>query len=296
MKEELETPSGKGAGDENFPVGSWLLPAAHRPHVMAFYHFVRAADDIADNPKLVAEEKLRRLGLFEHALLGDRQSLAELPKAASLRHSLAETGVTDRHALDLLKAFKQDATKTRYVDWQDLLDYCALSASPVGRFLLDLHGEDKALYCLSDPLCDALQILNHLQDCADDFNDLDRLYLPLDFFAKAGIDMSALPAAKASSAFRAVLDQTLDGTDALLEKAVNLPAALNSRRLGAESAVILEMARKLSGELRRRDPLAERVELSKAGFALTALKGLCRLQWIKRGSRHDLPRPTEALK
>ena len=102
----LETPSGKGAGDENFPVGSWLLAAAHRPHVMAFYHFVRAADDIADNPKLSPDDKLERLEMFEKALLGDQALLADLPKAAILKHSLDDTKVTNRHALDVLKAFQ----------------------------------------------------------------------------------------------------------------------------------------------------------------------------------------------
>ncbi len=280
---DLETPSGKGAGDENFPVGSWLLAAAHRPHVMAFYHFVRAADDVADNPNLGGQEKIERLDVFESALLGDQALLAALPKAASLRRSLDETGVTSRHALDVLKAFKQDAVKTRYADWNDLLDYCAHSASPVGRFLLDLHGEDQALYELSDPLCDALQILNHLQDCADDFSELDRLYLPEDLFVNAGIDQSALTAPSSSSAFRTVLDAMLDGTDTLLCKAADLPEALNSRRLGAESAVILEMARKLSGLLRRHDPIAGRVELSKPVFALAAMKGLGRLRWLRHG-------------
>lgn len=291
----LETPSGKGAGDENFPVGSRLLSAAYRPHIMAFYHFVRAADDIADHPKLEPDDKLERLERFEKALLGDHGLLADLPKAAALQRSLDDTKVTNRHALDVLKAFKQDATKTRYADWSELLDYCACSASPVGRYLLDLHGEDPALYEISDPLCDALQILNHLQDCADDFIKLDRLYLPEDLFLKAGTDQSALRASQSSSAFRHVLDEVLDGTDGLLRVATGLPGALNSQRLGAETAVILEMARTLSRLLRRRDPIAERVELSKPAFAFSALKGLGRLQWLKRGGS-NLRTPNEVIR
>lgn len=290
---ELETPSGKGVGDENFPVGSWLLPATHRPHVMAFYQFVRAADDIADNSDLDAEEKLSRLDLFEQALLGDEQSLVRLPKAVILRQSLAKTGITDQHALDLLKAFKQDATKKRYADWPDLLDYCAHSASPVGRFILDLHGEDRVLYRFSDPLCDALQILNHLQDCKDDFRELDRVYLPYDLFGQEEIDETTLMAPKASSALRRVLDRILDGTDDLLQLASDLPAALQSRRLGAESAVILEIARQLSERLRRYDPIAGRVELSKPAAAMTALKGLGRLQWLRRGRHQGLAAGTK---
>ena len=270
----LETPSGKGARDENFPVGSWLLPAPLRPHVAAFYAFVRAADDIADNPDLCAAEKIARLERFEAALTGPPALAAGLPKAQTLRKSLAATGVTPRHAQDLLAAFKRDATQLRYRDWPDLLSYCALSASPVGRYLLDLHGEASALYRFSDPLCDALQLLNHLQDCRDDYRALDRVYLPLDSFAAAGIGVEALDRPATSPALRQVLDRVLDGVDGLLGVADELPRALRSRRLAAESAVILAIARRLAQELRRRDPLAERVELSRLRFLLCGLIGI----------------------
>ncbi|HSA81223.1 MAG TPA: squalene synthase HpnC [Geminicoccaceae bacterium] len=278
----LETPSGKGAGDENFPVGSFLLPAGLRPHVAAFYAFVRAADDVADNPALGPDDKILRLARFAEALTGSAQQAAALPKAVALRASLAATGVSPQHALDLLAAFTQDATKLRYRDWQDLLSYCALSARPVGRYLLDLHGETKALYALSDPLCDALQVLNHLQDCRDDYRALDRVYLPLDRFAAAGIGVEELDRPRASTALRRVLDDTLAGVDRLLEAAANLPQALASRRLAAESAVILQLARHLAVELRRRDPLAERVELGRVGFLRAALSGLARMPWSRR--------------
>ena len=281
MITEVETPSGKGASDENFPVGSWLLPARLRPHVMAFYAFVRAADDIADNAELAAADKLARLDVFESALLGDREALLKLPKASALRASLTATGVSERHALDLLRAFKQDATKKRYEGWDDLLDYCTLSASPVGRFLLDLHGESAALYQHSDPLCDALQILNHLQDCKDDFLALDRVYLPLESFAAAGIDVMELGAQASSSAMRQVLDRALDGCDELLIRASDLPRQMQERRLAAETAVILEMARMLASKLRVEDPLATRVELSKSRFALAAIRGLGRFDWFR---------------
>jgi squalene synthase HpnC len=270
----LETPSGKGARDENFPVGSWLLPAPLRPHVAAFYAFVRAADDIADNPDLCAAEKIARLERFEAALTGPPALAAALPKAQALRTSLAATGVTPRHAQDLLAAFQRDATQLRYRDWPDLIGYCALSAAPVGRYLLDLHGEASALYRFSDPLCDSLQLLNHLQDCRDDYRGLDRVYLPLDSFAVAGIGVEALDRPATSPALRQVLDRVLDGVDGLLGVAVELPRALRSRRLAAESAVILAIARRLAQELRRRDPLAERVELSRLRFLLCGLTGI----------------------
>lgn len=288
LTKTVETPSGKGARDENFPVGSWLLPSDLRPHVMAFYDFVRAADDVADNPELAGEEKLVRLDLFEQALQGDPDAEGRLPKADVLRWSLLTTGVSDRHALDLLKAFKQDATKRRYDDWQDLLGYCALSASPVGRFLLDLHGESAELHALSDPLCDALQVLNHIQDCRDDFLGLDRVYLPLDSFQNAGIDVPALGQPTSSKAMRRVLDDALDGCDDLLRRSAGLANRMNSLRLAAETAIIQEMAMTLSSKLRRDDPLAMRVQLSKPRFLGAALVGLGRLRWFRRGNPERL--------
>jgi squalene synthase HpnC len=279
VPDALETPSGKGAADENFPVGSLLLPRALRPHVMAFYAFVRAADDIADNPALAPADKVARLERFARALTGSEAEAAALPKAAALRASLRATAVSARHALDLLAAFTQDATKLRYQDWDDLLGYCALSARPVGRQLLDLHREPAALYALCDPLCDALQVLNHLQDCQDDYRKLDRVYLPLDRFAAAGIGVEALARPQASPALRRVLDDTLDGVDQLLRAAADLPWALTSRRLAAEAAVILAIAQRLAALLRRRDPLAARVELGRVALLPCGLRGLARLLW-----------------
>jgi squalene synthase HpnC len=268
----VETPSGKYADDENFPVGSWLLPKRLRPHVAIFYAFARAIDDIADNPDLAPEEKIARLDGFAAALTG-RHGNAGYEKAARLRASLEETGVTPQHGLDLIAAFKQDAIKLRYRHWDDLMGYCILSASPVGRYLLDLHGESKAGYPASDALCNALQVLNHLQDCQTDYRRLDRVYLPLDWMSAARATVEDLDAPRASPGVRQVIDRCLDGTDELIALARTLPGRLRSRHLAMESAVIIRIAGKLSRLLRRRDPLAMRVVLSKPAFLVCGVQG-----------------------
>src|SRR4051812_1876088 len=132
----VETPSGKDAGDENFPVGSWLLPRALRPQVATYYAFARAIDDIADNPALTPEDKIQRLDGFAAALNGETTDAA-FAKGVVLRASLKAAGIPLRHGLDLISAFKQDAVKARYNTWEELIDYCDRSASPVGRFLCD---------------------------------------------------------------------------------------------------------------------------------------------------------------
>lgn len=265
MTTAVETPSGKNAGTENFPVGSFLLPARLRPHVAVFYGFARAIDDVADSSDLPAEEKIRRLEGFAAALTGQHQD-GGYEKAVRLRASMLETNVTTQHGLDLVAAFKQDAVKLRYKDWDDLMGYCFLSASPVGRYLLDLHGESRAGYPASDALCNALQVLNHLQDCQDDYRQLDRVYLPQDWLQAEKATIEELNAPKSSAGIRAVIDRCLESTDRLIVVARGLPPQLTSRHLAMESAVIVRIAEKLSALLRRRDPLAMRVKLSKPAF------------------------------
>lgn len=269
----IEVPSGKDAAYENFPVGSFLLPAALRPHVAVFYAYARAIDDIADNPVLAPENKIARLDGFERALLGETPGDPNFAKAHAMRRVLATTGITARHCFDLISAFKQDSVKHRYADWSELIDYCNRSAAPVGRFLLDLHGGSRDGYGLSDALCNALQILNHIQDCQDDYRRLDRVYLPTKWLEEEEGHIADLDRRTITPELRRVVDRCLDGVDALLRKGEGLPFGLASRRLGLESGAILDIARTLSRLLRSRDPLAGRVQLGKSGFLWCCIRG-----------------------
>ncbi len=279
-RSKVETPSGKDAAYENFPVGSWLLPARLRPHIAIFYAFARAIDDIADNPELEADEKVRRLDGFEKALLENNGDDGAYRTAHDMRRSLSETGVKADHCVDLIAAFKQDATQLRYRDWDDLMGYCILSAAPVGRYLLDLHGGSRDGYGPSDALCNALQVINHLQDAKDDYQSLDRVYLPQDWMAEAGVDVSDLAGDQATDGVRRVVDRCLDATGRLLADARLLPGGLKSRCLAMESAAILEIAFRLTRLLRDRDPLGpKRVQLSKPGYVWCCVKGAGRA-WV----------------
>ena len=270
----IETPSGKGRGGENFPVGSRLIRRDLRSHVHAFYRFARNADDIADNPALTGGEKIRRLDLMAAAL--DGASRIAAPAAAAMRESLTATGTTAQHCHDLLRAFRLDAEKRRYRDWDDLMGYCRYSAAPVGRYVLDLHGESSTLWPASDALCAALQVLNHLQDCAPDYARLDRVYLPQDDLAAAGIGVAALKADRVCSGLRLVIDGMLDRTAALVERAHLLPPGVAAWGLRCETAVIVALAARLVRRLRRGDPLAERVGLGKADFLAALPRGVAR--------------------
>ncbi len=197
-----ELRSGKGHRDENFPVASLLIAARHRPVIQAFYEFVRIADDIADHPRLAPGEKLAHLDALEAGLLGRGEGEAA---AVKLRAALEQRGLSPQHAQDLLAAFRMDVTKLRYRNWTELIEYCRYSAMPVGRFVLDVHNEPRETWKANDALCAALQINNHMQDCGDDYRNLDRVYIPLDEMWAAGAEVEELGRSRASAALRRCL-------------------------------------------------------------------------------------------
>jgi len=269
MTASAELRSGKGAGDENFPVASLIIRPRYRAPILAFYEFVRVADDIADHATLTEQEKLARLDRLEASLLGQND---DEPQGAHLRRVLADRGLSPLHAQHLLRAFRQDVTKLRYDDWDDLIGYCQYSAMPVGRFVLDVHGEAQTTWGPSDALCAALQIINHLQDCGKDYHSLNRVYIPLDAMAASGVDVSALGQAQASPALRQCLRGLTTRTTTLLEQSRPLAGMVGDTRLAMEIATIQALAERLIGLLLVRDPLSERVHLSKAAMLATALR------------------------
>ena len=272
-KADIETPSGKGAGDENFPVGSFLLPRRLRPHVAKYYAFARAIDDIADNPGLSPEEKHDRLDGFGEAIMG-RSGDQAFQKARALRESMQETNVSFRHALDLISAFKQDAVKSRYKNWDELMDYCDRSASPVGRYLLELHGEDKQGFRYSDALCNALQVINHVQDCKDDYLQLDRVYIPEGWIVLSGGKINEIDHTEATEGVQSAIDKCVAGSRELMKLAHRLPSHLKSRSLAMESQTIINIADKLLDKLEHEDPVAGRVELTRPQYIGCGIRGV----------------------
>jgi squalene synthase HpnC len=263
--------SGKGHRDENFPVASWLIAPRHRGPILAFYNFVRTADDIADHASLPAQQKLALLDRLEAGLTGKDDSDAV---AVRLRAELIARNLSAKHAQDLLAAFKLDVTKLRYKDWDDLIGYCALSAMPVGRFVCDVHGESRDCWPANDALCAALQIINHLQDCKEDYLDLDRVYVPQDMLAANGVTVAALDAPRASPALLKCLHALAARTERLLSDSDDFALIINDWRLGLEVSVINTLAHRLTRMLMQRDPLCDRVHLSKPAVAGLSIAGI----------------------
>jgi squalene synthase HpnC len=246
----------KGHKQENFPVASFIIKPAHRAVIMAFYRFARNADDISDHPALAQQAKLLELERMRATLAGDADADAA---ALSLRRAQDERGLSSQHALDLLAAFRLDVVKTRYANWAELMDYCRYSAMPVGRFVLDVHGEDRGIWPACDALCAALQVINHLQDCAKDLRELDRCYLSQDLLAEANETLEALEAPRATPALRSVISEMARRTHVLLDVSRPFAGLIKDPRLAYEVALIQRLAESLTARLVTHDPLSERV-------------------------------------
>jgi squalene synthase HpnC len=280
--------SGKTHRDENFPVASWIIHPRHRALILAFYNFVRTADDIADHATLAAEEKLRLLDLLEAELLGKGDTQ---PEAVQLRQALAGRSMPPRHALEVLTAFRMDVTKLRYENWDDVIHYCRYSAMPVGRFMLDVHGESTSTWAASDALCAGLQINNHLQDCAKDYKNLNRVYLPRDALAASGASVEMLGEAKSQPALLQCLQALAGRTETLLHESKSLAAEVKDFRLALEVSVIQAFADKIVGMLKVRDPLSERVHLGPLELLGQSAAGIASEMISRAVGRRPLTKP-----
>ena len=195
---------------ENFPVASRLLPARMRPHVAAVYAFARLADDFADEGQRPPAERLALLDAWRACLHGAAPDAALPPESphvfAALRDTIRTCGLPLLLFEDLLSAFRQDVTTSRYQSWTDVLDYCRRSANPVGRIVLGIAGyRDESLDRSSDALCTALQLTNFWQDLERDWRN-GRLYLPLDECRRAAADVADLDERRMTPPWQQVLD------------------------------------------------------------------------------------------
>jgi len=202
---------------ENFPVASWLMPAAARPHIAAIYAFARIADDFADEGDREPGDRLALLADWQSRLDEAAHGRVSLTARAdfdavfvALSQTLREVGVDAVPSpidllSDLLSAFRQDVVKKRYDTWAELLDYCRRSANPVGRLVLLVTGyRDEALALRSDAVCTALQLTNFWQDLARDWKN-GRLYVPLNIVKAHGADLADLDAGRWTPAWRSAL-------------------------------------------------------------------------------------------
>jgi len=205
---------------ENFPVASRLLPARMRPHIAAIYAFARLADDMADEGDRPPADRLADLDAWDACLNAAALGAVERgePHAEvflALRHTIETCGLPVQLFHDLVSAFRQDVTTTRYATWDDLMDYCRRSANPVGRLVLRVAGYDRAdLDASSDAVCTALQLTNFWQDLEVDWRK-GRVYVPGSVLASASASTDDLAARRITAEWRTALDEVTARTRAL---------------------------------------------------------------------------------
>jgi phytoene synthase len=270
---------------ENFPVASFLLPAAMRPHVAAVYAFARIADDFADEGEETEAARLARLDSWGAWLRGRGDPAgAGLPPEtpdvfAALRATIRSCDLPLALFEDLLSAFRQDVTTRRYAAWADVLDYCRRSANPIGRLLLALYRRtEPALLAQSDAICTGLQLTNFWQDVAIDW-DKGRVYLPREDLARFDVDEAQIGARTVDGRWRALMAFEVERTRRLLQTGAPLARALGGRiglelRLVVQGGLrILERIDAAGGDIFRHRPA-----LSAHDWTLMGLRALRPLQ------------------
>ena len=272
--------SGKTDKNENFPVSSFLINRQFKRHIKNLYIFARTADDIADNNSLERPKKKLLLCKFDEIIkLKKKTDYAFLN---NLIDTLNETHISNKFPRRLLKAFLQDAYKTRYKNWEQLIYYCDNSASPVGRFVVNLHKEQKnnspelmkKIYEGCDALCNSLQILNHIQDCKEDFLNLNRVYIPENYFKMQNLNISEMLESRNRKKILEIFLKCLFKVENLLDESKQNIKLIKDNGLRKETFVIFNIARKLTELLKKNDPIKKKVKLSHIDLIFCFFKGI----------------------
>ena len=225
---------------ENFPVASILLPARLRQPVSVVYRFARTADDFADEGNLPPLDRLARLEEYRGELRClERNQPPQTPLFNALDGVVRSYYLPLQPLFDLLDAFSQDVTKSRYADFAEVMEYCRRSADPVGRLMLHLYGTacDENLL-QSDAICSALQLINFWQDIAIDFQK-NRIYLPQDEMARFGITESQIAAADPGGRWPEMMRFQTGRARAMLQSGAPLATRLPGR-IGLELRMIVQ--------------------------------------------------------
>lgn len=261
---------------ENFPVASIALPARLRAPVRAIYAFARAADDFADEGDHPAEWRLARLAEYHahlHAL--ERGEAVDHPVFRALAPHIRAFGLPFQPFHDLLAAFEQDCTKTRYADFGEVMGYCRRSANPIGRLLLALYGDgDPKHQAWSDGICSALQLINFLQDIALDWQK-GRVYLPQDEMARFGVSEQQIAEGRVDALWQQFMKTQIERARKMLQAGAPLGRALPGR-LGLEMRLIILGGSRILEKLHasRGDVFKQRPALTAADWPAMVWKAL----------------------
>ncbi|MCA1977949.1 MAG: squalene synthase HpnC [Thiobacillus sp.] len=261
---------------ENFPVASWLLPRRLRRPVEAIYRFARSADDIADEGNASPDERLAQLAGYRQEL--DRIERGETPSDpvfGPLAEAIRSHAIPLDPFRDLLSAFEQDVTKTRYAGFGEVMEYCRRSANPVGRLMMHLYGDhDPRHLAYADAICSSLQLINFLQDIALDYRK-GRIYLPQDELAAHHVSETQIAFGDTRGLWHMMMHKQIERTRKLLQAGAPLGRILKGR-IGLEIRVTIRGGEAILRKLHA-DPgcvFTNRPVLTKGDWIMMLLRGL----------------------
>ena len=266
---------------ENFPVASFLLRKHLREPIALIYAFARQADDFADEGDLSPEQRLKLLNDFKAEL--DLIAQLQTPKTAlfvALQAMITERKLVLQPFYDLLDAFSQDVTKTRYANMGEVMAYCRRSANPIGRLMLALYGQNTEKNIgMADAICSALQIINFLQDVAIDVQK-NRIYLPQDELNKYKITEAQILNGDNSGTWSMMMEFQINRARKLLQSGAPLGLALPGR-IGLEMRMIIAGAERILKKLHqaRGDVFNHRPVLSKKDWLYMAYRAISK-KWV----------------
>lgn len=260
---------------ENFPVASFLIPKALREEIAIIYWFARTADDLADEGDDNNAERLEKLNLFEKEFQLSLENKSNNQLFKQLSKTIKNNNLSSTYFLNLLSAFKQDVIKKRYENFDEILDYCKLSANPVGRILLELFkvNEEEAKIC-SDKICTALQLTNFYQDTLIDYNK-GRIYYPVDEMKLFNVTELMLELKENNPNIKALVKHNIDRTQFLFDEGKNLLQYLSGRFL-YEIKWTIAGGEKILSKIRKNnyDVFSKRSKLSKIDFITLLVKSI----------------------
>lgn len=264
MNKDIQTNLMNPGHYENFPVGSIFLPRRLRMPIRAIYAFARTADDFADEGDDAADIRLAKLATY-HAHLDalERGETVDHPIFKALAPHIRQYDLPYSLFHDLLSAFEQDCTKTRYAHFGEVMDYCKRSANPIGRLLLKLYADDDPKHSAwSDGICSALQLINFLQDVAVDWKK-NRIYLPQEEMAKFGISERQIAEGRSDALWQQFMKGQIERARRMLQAGAPLGRALPGR-IGFEMRMIILGGERILYQLHesRGDMFQQRPKLS----------------------------------
>ena len=272
----------KDSSQENFPVGMMIFDKKRRQLIADYYRFARYGDDIADNPDIKPQSKIKQLDEMEDIFLGRKKYKGKkLDFISKLREKFCQDNLAFSLATDLLIAFRRDASGFDYQTWAQLTDYCKYSAATVGRFMLAIHNEHPSTYLPSASLCAALQIVNHVQDIKYDALVQKRIYIPSDIMKKFKVSLEDLTKDTETPELRKAIEYIMEKIRGMIKDGALLPMIIRDKWLKTEICIILSLTNIMIKKILKGDVLAKEIKLSKWDWTKGILSGCMKAMLTK---------------